>query len=184
MNDEDKRKYVESKFLKCMVDFDIFKAGESYWLEYIGNDTYVGRSDNILNKKIVIEPYKLDYFIEPILIDKEKYIKELSEWFYHIRTDGMKPDTDNDKYCIRQAILYFKNQKTRLYNLADEYVDTYIDNEYLSGLKYTEELVRSLIYDAYSGGYEDALRDAFLILKQFKEFDGMSFEAFEKEFMK
>ena len=110
MNDKDKIKFVESKFLKCMVNFDIFNKGEKYWLQYIGNDTYIGRSDNILNEKIVIEPYKLDYFIEPAFENKEKEIKELSEWFYHVRTDGLKPDKDNNKYCIRKAILYFKNK--------------------------------------------------------------------------
>ena len=86
---------------------------------------------------------------------------------------------------IRPKIIYQEDyQKTRLYNLADEYVDTYVDDEYLSGLKYTDELVRSLIRDAYCDAYKDALRDAFVILKQFKEFENISFDTFKKELIK
>ena len=86
---------------------------------------------------------------------------------------------------IRPKIIYQEDyQKTRLYNLADEYVDTYFDDEYLWDLKYTDELVRSLIRDVYCDAYKDALRDAFLILKQFKEFENISFETFKKELIK
>lgn len=85
---------------------------------------------------------------------------------------------------IRPKIIYQEDyQKTRLYNLADEYVNTYIDDEYLSGLT-TYELVRSLIHNTYCDAYKDALRDAFAILKQFKEFENISFDTFKKELIK
>ena len=85
---------------------------------------------------------------------------------------------------IRPKIIYQEDyQKTRLYNLANEYVDTYIDDECLSGLT-TDELVRSLIHDAYCDAYKDALRDAFAILKQFKEFENISFDTLKKELIK
>ena len=46
-------------FLVCVESFSIFEKGKSYWLEYIGNDNYCGRSDNILNKKVHITPDEL-----------------------------------------------------------------------------------------------------------------------------
>ena len=49
-----KTMFVSGKFLRCEKKARGFKKGDHYWLEYIGNDTYVGRSDNILNKKFNI----------------------------------------------------------------------------------------------------------------------------------
>ena len=85
---------------------------------------------------------------------------------------------------IRPKIIYQEDyQKTRLYNLANEYVDTYIDDECLSGLT-SDKLVRCVIRNTYCDAYKDALRDAFIILKQFKEFENISFDAFKKELIK
>ena len=39
--------------------FNEFKEFESYWLEYVGDDTYIGRSDNILNQRLHITPQQL-----------------------------------------------------------------------------------------------------------------------------
>lgn len=60
--DEEKNDFVSgqfSQFLQCKLSFDSFKEGEYYWLEYIGDDMYVGRSDNILNQKFHITPRQL-----------------------------------------------------------------------------------------------------------------------------
>ena len=64
MTEQEKSNFVSGKFLTCMLDFDILKAGEKYWMEYIGQDTYIGRSDNILNKRLYIEPHQLDLLFE------------------------------------------------------------------------------------------------------------------------
>ena len=57
-NDAEKEKsdFVSGKFLYCRGSILDFKEGETYWLEYIGDDTYVGRSDNVLNQKFRITP--------------------------------------------------------------------------------------------------------------------------------
>lgn len=96
--------------------------------------------------------------------------------------------TQKEDIEIKPKIIYQEDyRKTRLYKLADEYVDEYVDldnlrtMEFLYGSECAHETVRNFIHDAYSDGYEDALRDAFLILKQFKEFDGVSFGTFKKE---
>lgn len=64
MTEQEKYEFVSGKFLTCTADFDLFNRSESYWLEYIGNDTYIGRSDNILNRKIIIPPSQLVCFID------------------------------------------------------------------------------------------------------------------------
>jgi len=57
--DEEKNYFVSGQFLRCKLSFDEFKEGEHYWLEYVGDDMYVGRSDNILNQKFHITPRQL-----------------------------------------------------------------------------------------------------------------------------
>jgi len=61
ISQEEKRKndFVSGKFITCQKSFNEFKEGNTYWLEYIGADTYVGRSDNILNRKFHITPSQL-----------------------------------------------------------------------------------------------------------------------------
>lgn len=61
-NEKEKNEKVSGKFLYAVTDFSIFKKDEAYWLEYIGNDTYVGRSDNILNQKVEIAPRHLVWY--------------------------------------------------------------------------------------------------------------------------
>lgn len=111
--------------------------------------------------------------------------EELNELHKKLWRNSEAVEQSQEDKEIRPKIIYQEDyQKTRLYNLADEYVDIYINDEYLSGLKYTDELVRSLIRDAYCDAYKDALRDAFVILKQFKEFENISFDKFKKELIK
>lgn len=62
LSENDKKNKVTSKFLYALTDFSIFHKGNSYWMEYIGNDTYCGRSDNILNERIKISPFELYYY--------------------------------------------------------------------------------------------------------------------------
>lgn len=57
--EEEKTRFVSGQFLQCKLSFGGFKEGEHYWLEYIGDDMYVGRSDNILNQKFHITPRQL-----------------------------------------------------------------------------------------------------------------------------
>jgi len=57
--EEEKNRFVSGQFLQCKLSFDGFKEGEHYWLEYAGDDMYVGRSDNILNQKFHITPRQL-----------------------------------------------------------------------------------------------------------------------------
>lgn len=57
--EKEKYDFVSGQFIQCRKSFYEFKEYNSYWFEYIGNDTYIGRSDNILNKKFHITPRQL-----------------------------------------------------------------------------------------------------------------------------
>lgn len=57
--EKEKFDFVSGQFIECRKSFNEFKENNSYWLEYIGNDTYIGRSDNILNQKFHITPKQL-----------------------------------------------------------------------------------------------------------------------------
>ena len=57
--EKEKYDFVSGQFIECRKSFNEFKEDSSYWLEYIGDDNYIGRSDNILNKKFHITPRQL-----------------------------------------------------------------------------------------------------------------------------
>ena len=57
--EKEKREFVGDGFIKCYADFQDFKEGETYWLEYVGNDSYNVRSDNLLGKMYHITPCQL-----------------------------------------------------------------------------------------------------------------------------
>lgn len=110
--------------------------------------------------------------------------EELNELHKKLWRNPKAIEQSQEDSKIRPKIIYQEDYlKTRLYNLANEYVDTYIDDECLSDLT-THELVKSLIRNTYCDAYKDALRDVFVILKQFKEFENISFDTFKKELIK
>lgn len=102
LSESEKNKIVSGKFLYALTNFSLFKKWETYWLEYVGDDTYIGRSDNILNEKVVITPYQLDnYFSETAPSDFEKH---LTEWFYGMRTWGLTAYGETcENFCDSQA---------------------------------------------------------------------------------
>lgn len=102
MTEKEKENFVSGKHLICLLYFNIFKKGQSYCLEYIGNDTYIGRSDNILNEKVTIEPFQLDYFIESYKFNNDIF-ELLSDLSYTARTFGLVEKEDNTQYCTRLA---------------------------------------------------------------------------------
>lgn len=57
--EKEKHEFVGDGFIKCHANFQDFKEGETYWLEYLGNDNYNVRSDNLLGKTYHITPCQL-----------------------------------------------------------------------------------------------------------------------------
>lgn len=101
MSEQEKADFVSGKFLYAITDFSLFKRGEAYWLEYIGDDTYCCRSDNLLNVKIRINPWELDrYFSEEPLHSFENI---LSEFACHVRTWGLTDGESNMDFCNVEA---------------------------------------------------------------------------------
>lgn len=88
MTEKEKTDYTSEKFLTCIIDFDIFKAGEKYWLEYVGDNTYCGRSDNILGKMIQISPFQLENYLIGEGIKKQLTLRELINRLEKLSKDG------------------------------------------------------------------------------------------------
>lgn len=57
--EKEKSDFVSGQFIECRKSFNEFEEEKSYWLEYIGDDTYIGRSDNVLNHKFHITPRQI-----------------------------------------------------------------------------------------------------------------------------
>ena len=78
--EKEKSEFVSGQFIQCNCTLDNgLKEGAHYWLEYIGGDTYVGRSDNILNQKFHITPRQLFTLFSQELEEKQKEQKPV-EW--------------------------------------------------------------------------------------------------------
>lgn len=92
--EEEKTRFVSGQFLQCKLSFDEFKEGEHYWLEYIGDDMYVGRSDNILNQKFHITPRQLYTLFSQQLEEKQKEQKPV-DW----KPNEEKISALNYAYC-------------------------------------------------------------------------------------
>lgn len=125
--EKEKDDFVSGNFIYCHKSFDEFKEGASYWFEYIGDDTYIGRSDNILNKKFHITPrqlfnlFSLQHYEEQygqqaddapledssnsVITDSNvsapmSYGKEIDEAMYEACRRYELPNTDVDKYSL------------------------------------------------------------------------------------
>ena len=94
--EKEKNDFVSGQFIECRKSFNEFKELESYWLEYVGDDTYIGRSDNILNQKFHITPRQL--FTLFTHEHCKKYYENQSEQNH---TDEVKP-----KFKVGDWIVY------------------------------------------------------------------------------
>ena len=86
-------------------------------VDKVGNDTYIGRSDNILNEQLHISEFELQvYFDTEELTELDKF---LSEWFYGMRTWGLLCGQTNEQFCDRHA----HEAKKELVNLINTNCD-------------------------------------------------------------
>lgn len=87
MTEKEINDMVSGKTLYAMRNFSIFAKYEPYVLEYMGNDVYVGKSDNILDMKVKITPDELRfYFSDHIPYDIFKDAKFGDRYVYEDRT--------------------------------------------------------------------------------------------------
>lgn len=109
--EKEKYDFVSGKFIECRKSFDEFKEDNSYWFEYVGNDTYIGRSDNILNKSFHITPRQLYCLFTQEHCPKENNVNE--------ETNG---PTSYGKYvdeCLNDAAKHFFSEGEDNYSVAD-----------------------------------------------------------------
>ena len=110
--EKEKYDFVSGQFIECRKSFNGFKEDKSYWLEYIGDDTYIGRSDNILNQKFHITPRQLF---------------TLFTWQHRPKEDCNVNDEANaptgyGKYvdeCLNEAAKHFFSDGEDAYSVAD-----------------------------------------------------------------
>lgn len=119
--EKEKNDYVSGQFLYCKGSFNEFKEGESYWIEYIGNDTYIGRSDNILNQKFHITPRQLYTWLDPRHPEKQNEQKptdkvepkfKVGDWVVY--TGHLLKDSGMESY-----VMQVKSIEDGRYNFTD-----------------------------------------------------------------
>lgn len=106
--EEEKTRFVSGQFLQCKLSFDEFKEGEHYWFEYVGDDMYVGRSDNILNQKFHITPRQLyTLFSQQLDVNEEEQ--------KHVANDGQQECPYKDLAVVKNFLGEYK-RKCKLTN--------------------------------------------------------------------
>ena len=109
--EKEKYDFVSGKFIECRKSFNEFKEDNSYWFEYVGNDTYIGRSDNILNKTFHITPRQLYRLFTQQHCPKENNVNEETN-----------APTAYGKYvdeCLNEAVKHFYSEGEDKYSIAD-----------------------------------------------------------------
>ena len=102
--EKEKREFVGDGFIKCYGDFQDFREGQTYWLEYVGNDNYNVRSDNLLGKTYHITPCQL-YTIFKKMTWLEKQSKHKPSW-----SEEDEQGYEDVDWCIRKALQACNNE--------------------------------------------------------------------------
>lgn len=97
--EKEKAGFVGDGFIECQADFLDFKEGDTYWLEYIGDDKYNVRSDNLLGKTYHITPCQLyTIFKKQTWLEKQGKNINVDSILEKI---GVKPAyLDGNSWCI------------------------------------------------------------------------------------
>lgn len=109
--EQEKYDFVSGQYIECRASFNEFKEDNSYWLEYIGDDNYIGRSDNILNQKFHITPRQLFTLFTQQHCPKEDNTNEETN-----------APTEYGKYvdeCLNEASKHFFSNGEDAYSVAD-----------------------------------------------------------------
>lgn len=103
--EKEKSDFVGDGFIKCLANFLDFKEGETYWLEYIGDDKYNVRSDNLLSKTYHITPCQLyTVFKKLTWLEKQgdynRLVEEIKECKELLSKEKKKATSANDKLSL------------------------------------------------------------------------------------
>jgi len=148
--EDEKREFVGDGFIKCYANFQDFKEGNTYWLEYIGDDKYNVRSDNLLGKTYHITPcqlytiFKKQTWLEKQgeqkkeLLTKEKALKN-SPFVEQKPTDKVEPKFKVGDWIVQENIGIYKVVEVceSWYEVIDNHNNHYsvgFDKEYMCHL--------------------------------------------------
>lgn len=106
--EDEKREFVGDGFIKCYADFQDFKEGETYWLEYVGNDNYNVRSDNLLGKTYHITPCQL-YTI----FKKQTWLEKQGEQKPTQEIEPFEAEHGKYYYCIKDYFCGGRKQASK-----------------------------------------------------------------------
>lgn len=102
--EKEKSEFVGDGFIECHADFLDFKEGNTYWLEYIGDDNYNVRSDNLLGKTYHITPGQLYTIFKKLTwIEKQcdkRLIEKATEWLKNTIDEDVLVKCGNVIKCI------------------------------------------------------------------------------------
>lgn len=106
--EKEKDEFTTRQFLQCLVSFDKFREGEHYWLEYIGGDKYVGRSDNVLGEVFHITPRQLFTLFSQKLEEAQEPPQEEKQ--ASLNCEPPFDENPSDKEIIEALIKHLKEQ--------------------------------------------------------------------------
>lgn len=109
--EKEKYDFVSGQYIECRASFNEFKENNSYWFEYVGDDNYIGRSDNILNQKFHITPKQLYRLFSQQHCPKEDNTNEETN-----------APIEYGKYvdeCLYEASKHFFSEGEDKYSVAD-----------------------------------------------------------------
>ena len=172
--EKEKADFVGDGFIECHADFLDFKEGDTYWLEYIGDDKYNVRSDNLLGKTYHITPCQLyTIFKKQTWLEKQaepKYV--LADAVLDNNKDGLiadtirckrenqceqKPWSEEDELCLTETLYLIRNS----YSVDDKV-------ERLSNwVKSIKDRLLPQLKQEWSEDDEDNLTDIFVAIDNF-----------------
>jgi hypothetical protein len=123
--EKEKCEFVGDGFIKCYGNFQDFKEGETYWLEYVGNDNYNVRSDNLLGKTYHITPCQLyTVFKKMTWLEKQGEQKPFDYENANIQQKDFAPKAEpkfkNGQWIVWQDKYYKVNYNGCGYELVDQ----------------------------------------------------------------
>ena len=136
--EKEKETFVSGHFLRYDgTDIYGLKSGENYWLEYVGNDTYIGRSDNILNQRFDITPKQLFTLFSVITDYKESAVEDVNSKTES--EDEANAPVGYGKYVDEKLFeatkrYYADNLDPNRYSLADVFYEGVRTGQHLSVL--------------------------------------------------
>ena len=130
--EKEKADFVGDGFIECHADFLDFKEGNTYWLEYIGDDKYNVRSDNLLGKTYHITPCQLYTVFKKLTwlekqSKKDKLIQELGEYKVKYIQETLEKvltmNNKDDERLRKITIAFLKEFADKGYENAIECID-------------------------------------------------------------